>query len=59
MIAGIGRRAVAGYHASAYAESNVVIAAAGNVEHEHLVRLLRRERRGQAATGGRRCDGRS
>ena len=43
VIAGIGRRAVAGYHASAYVESNVVIAAAGNIDHEHLVRLLRRE----------------
>ena len=43
VIAGIGRRAVAGYHASAYVESNVVIAAAGNVDHEHLVRALRRE----------------
>jgi predicted Zn-dependent peptidase len=43
VIAGIGRRAIAGYHASAYVESNVVIAAAGNVDHEHLVRLLRRE----------------
>jgi len=43
VIAGIGRRAIAGYHASAYVESNVVIAAAGNVDHEHLVRELRRE----------------
>ena len=47
VIAGIGRRAVAGYHASAYVESNVVIAAAGNVDHEHLVRELRREGAGQ------------
>ncbi len=48
VIAGIGRRAIAGYHSSAYVESNVVIAAAGNVDHEHLVRLLRREGAGRA-----------
>ena len=47
VIAGIGRRAVAGYHASAYVESNVVIAAAGNVDHDHLVRALRREGAGR------------
>ena len=47
VIAGIGRRAVAAYHASAYLESNVVIAAAGNVDHEHLVRALRREGAGR------------
>ncbi|MGZ4394820.1 MAG: M16 family metallopeptidase [Gaiellaceae bacterium] len=47
VIAGIGRRAVAAYHASAYLESNVVIAAAGNVDHEHLVRELRREGAGR------------
>ena len=48
VIAGIGRRALAAYHASAYVESNVVIAAAGNVEHEHLVRALRRDGAGRA-----------
>ncbi len=59
VIAGIGRRAIAGYHASAYVESNVVIAAAGNVDHEHLVRALRREGGGRRRRAGRRCDGRS
>ena len=48
VIGGIGRRAVASYHAAAYVESNVVIAAAGNVDHEQLVRALRRE----GANGG-------
>ncbi len=48
VIAGIGRRAIAGYHASAYVESNVVIAAAGNVDHDHLVGALRREGAGRS-----------
>ncbi len=43
VIGGIGRRAVAAYHSSAYVESNVVIAAAGNVDHDQLVRVVRRE----------------
>ena len=47
VIAGIGRRAIAAYHASAYVESNVVIAAAGNIDHDHLVRALRREGAGR------------
>ena len=47
VIAGVGRRALAGYHDSAYVESNVVIAAAGNVEHDNLVRLLRRKGAGR------------
>jgi predicted Zn-dependent peptidase len=44
VISSVSRRALRGYHDAAYVAGNVVLAAAGNVEHEHLVRLLRRRR---------------
>jgi predicted Zn-dependent peptidase len=42
VIAGIEREEVAAYHGSAYVPANVVIAAAGHLEHERLLELLRR-----------------
>jgi predicted Zn-dependent peptidase len=42
VISSVSRRALAAYHRRAYAGTNVVIAAAGALEHDHLVRLLRR-----------------
>jgi predicted Zn-dependent peptidase len=46
VIAGVSKRALAGYHRSAYVGSNIVLAAAGNVEHERLVALLEERRSG-------------
>ncbi|MGL6278568.1 MAG: M16 family metallopeptidase [Gaiella sp.] len=46
VIAGISTRALRGYHRSAYAGGNVVVAAAGNVRHERLVELVDAYRRG-------------
>ena len=40
VIAGVSRRALATYHRRAYGVERVVLAAAGNVRHEQLVRML-------------------
>jgi predicted Zn-dependent peptidase len=40
VISSVTRRVVSGYHRQMYAGGNVVIAAAGNVEHKRLVRML-------------------
>jgi predicted Zn-dependent peptidase len=44
VIAGISRRSLAAYHRSAYVGSNIVLAAAGNLEHGRLVDLLAERR---------------
>jgi predicted Zn-dependent peptidase len=49
VISSISRRAVAAYHRSAYAGGNVVIAAAGNVEHDRFVSLVEKAREDAAA----------
>lgn len=49
VISSIGRRALRSYHAGAYVGSNVVLAAAGNVEHERLVEQLGKRREAAAA----------
>jgi predicted Zn-dependent peptidase len=53
VIASISRRAVGAYHRSAYAAGNVVVAAAGNVDHDRFVSLLETAR-DDAATPQRR-----
>ncbi len=45
VISSVSRRAIGSYHRSFYAPANIVVAAAGNVEHEHLLKLLRRARK--------------
>jgi predicted Zn-dependent peptidase len=40
VISSVTRRVLSGYHRQMYAGGNVVIAAAGNVEHNRLVRML-------------------
>jgi predicted Zn-dependent peptidase len=40
VISSIGRRAIAAYHRATYLPGNIVVAAAGNVEHDRLLRLL-------------------
>jgi predicted Zn-dependent peptidase len=53
VISSVSRRALAGYHRTAYTPGNIVFAAAGAVAHDRLVALLQRcERRSGAATRG-------
>lgn len=40
VISSIGREAIAGYHDVMYVGGNIVVAAAGNVEHERLLELI-------------------
>ena len=40
VISSISRRAIASYHRRAYVAGNIVLAAAGNLEHDELLRLL-------------------
>lgn len=40
VIAGVSRRALETYHRAAYAHDNIVVAAAGNIEHERMLELL-------------------
>jgi predicted Zn-dependent peptidase len=40
VISSISRDAIAGYHAAKYVPGNIVVSAAGNVDHDHLVALL-------------------
>jgi predicted Zn-dependent peptidase len=42
VISSVGRRAITSYHRAMYFPGNVVVAAAGNVQHETLLRLLNR-----------------
>ena len=42
VISSVGRRALASFHRDAYAADNIVVAAAGNVEHDRLAKLARR-----------------
>src|ERR687883_1754394 len=42
VISAIGRRAITSYHRAMYFPGNVVVAAAGNVKHDTLLRLLNR-----------------
>ena len=48
VISSVGRRAVASFHRSLYAPANVVVAAAGNVDHERLVELLEQRQNAEA-----------
>jgi Predicted Zn-dependent peptidases len=55
VIATVSRRALAAYHRSMYVGGNVVVAAAGNVEHNEVVQLIERAQRGEGVPpkGGR------
>jgi predicted Zn-dependent peptidase len=48
VISSISRRSIAAYHRRAYVAGNVVLAAAGHLEHDHLLGLLERAARGRA-----------
>jgi predicted Zn-dependent peptidase len=58
VIAGISRRSVAAYHRRRYTASNVVVAAAGRVEHERLVELVERMAAKAGAPPARRASAR-
>jgi predicted Zn-dependent peptidase len=45
VISAISRRAISSYHRSAYVAGNVVLAAAGHLEHDHVLTLLERAAR--------------
>jgi predicted Zn-dependent peptidase len=45
VISSISRRALASYHRGAYVSGNIVLAAAGNLDHERVVALLERAAR--------------
>jgi predicted Zn-dependent peptidase len=53
VISSITRRSIQGYHRSMYIPGNIVVAAAGNLDHDRLVELVERavERRGAASDG--------
>jgi predicted Zn-dependent peptidase len=53
VISSISRRAIQTYHRSKYTPGNIVVSAAGNVEHDRLVELVARavDRRDAAADG--------
>jgi predicted Zn-dependent peptidase len=46
VIASVSRRALSAYHRAMYVGGNVVVAAAGNLEHAEVVRLVERAQRG-------------
>jgi predicted Zn-dependent peptidase len=52
VISSVTRRVLGTFHRQMYAGGNVVIAAAGNVEHNRLVRMLQRAQRQQRPPGG-------
>jgi predicted Zn-dependent peptidase len=53
VISSIGRRSISAYHRAMYAPGNVVVAAAGNLQHNRLVELLERAERKQAEASAR------
>jgi predicted Zn-dependent peptidase len=54
VIESINKRTIGAYHRSLYTPGNVVIAAAGNLQHDKLVKLLERAQRTAAKNGGAR-----
>jgi len=52
VISTVSRRALAGYHHRAYSGERLVLAAAGNVRHEDLVRLVEERRNGAVSRTG-------
>jgi predicted Zn-dependent peptidase len=53
VISSVTRRVLSTYHRQMYAGGNVVIAAAGNVEHNKLIRMLQRAQGEQRPPAGR------
>jgi predicted Zn-dependent peptidase len=59
VISSISRRSIAAYHRRAYVAGNVVLAAAGNLEHERLLSLLEQAARQRVEPPARRTRVRS
>jgi len=59
VISSISRRSLAAYHRGAYVSGNVVLASAGNLEHEHVCELLERAARQRVESPARRTKVRS
>ena len=55
VISGVSPEEVAAYHASSYVPANIVIAAAGNLEHERLLELLQRAQEQRVPEGEQRA----
>jgi predicted Zn-dependent peptidase len=54
VISSISRRGVAAYHRSRYRADNIVLAAAGSVDHDHLVQLVQEMSTKRAAASARK-----
>ena len=52
VIASVSRRSLLGYHAAAYRGRNVILAAAGNLDHDRLVEAIARRPNGRDAAAG-------
>ena len=52
VISTVSRRAISAYHRSRYRPDNIVVAAAGSVEHDALVELVQRMAAKRAGAGG-------
>jgi predicted Zn-dependent peptidase len=59
VISSVSRRSIAAYHHRAYVAGNVVLAAAGNLEHDQLLRLLEQAARQRVEPPARRTRVRS
>ncbi len=51
VISSIPRDAIAGYHETMYVPGNIVVAAAGNIEHDEVVELVEPRARGTGLSG--------
>ncbi|HVC88452.1 MAG TPA: pitrilysin family protein [Gaiellaceae bacterium] len=51
VISSISREAIARYHGEMYTPANIVVAAAGNIEHEEIVELVQRGLEGRSGNG--------
>jgi predicted Zn-dependent peptidase len=56
VISSIPQDAIGRYHEEMYVPSNIVVAAAGNIEHEQIVELVQRGLERRAATGASRAN---
>ncbi len=54
VIASVPKRSISAYHRSMYAPGNIVISAAGNLQHDRLVRLLEQAQRTAPSSKGPR-----
>src|SRR5947207_14755031 len=59
VISTISRRALAAYHRSMYVGGNVVVAAAGNLEHNPVLRIVERAQRPRDASPPKGVRGRT